>query len=70
VGFSESGWAREVFIDVFSVADLCRQDHKDIIMNFVNNAVISRADSTSNGNWGSEIGGQDSAPILWVMGEE
>ena len=41
--FSESGWAREVFIDVFSVADLCHQDHKSIIMNFVNDAVISRS---------------------------
>ena len=42
-GFSESGWAREVFINVFSVADLCHQDHKGIIMNFVNDAVISRS---------------------------
>ena len=41
--FSESGWAREVFIDVCSVADICHQDHKSILMNFVNDAVISRS---------------------------
>ena len=41
--FSKSGWAREVFIDVFSVADLYHQDHKSVIMNFINDAVISHS---------------------------
>ena len=36
------GWARELFIDVFSVADLYHQDHKSVIMNFINDTVISR----------------------------
>ena len=32
-----------MFIDVFSVADLYHQDHKSVIMNFINDAVISRS---------------------------
>jgi len=33
-----------VFVDVFSMTDLCHQDHKGIIMNFINNSIISRSD--------------------------
>ena len=37
------GWDRELFIDVFSVADLYHQDHMSVIMNFINDTVISRS---------------------------
>jgi len=36
--------SREMFVDVFSMTDLCHQDHKGIIMNFINNSIISRSD--------------------------
>ena len=39
-------WAGEVFIDVFSVADLCHQDHKGVIMNFINDAVKKKKGGT------------------------
>ena len=32
-----------MFIDVFSVADLYYKNHKSVIMNFINDAVISRS---------------------------
>ena len=42
-GFFKSGRAKEVFIDVFSVADFRHQDYMSVIMNFINDAVISHS---------------------------
>ena len=33
----------EVFVDVFSVAYLCHQDDKSVILDFINDTVISRS---------------------------
>ena len=33
-----------MFVDVFSVTDLCRQNYKGIIMNFINNTIICHHD--------------------------
>ena len=30
-----------MFIDIFSMAYLCHQDHKSVLMNFINDAVIT-----------------------------
>jgi len=59
-----------MFLDVFSMTDLCHQDHKGIIMNFINNAIISRSDFVKIVvalHFCEESGARLS--LLWLLGE-